>query len=123
MDIVTMVELVNKRCGGAKRRRRRIWTKMRWKHEEEAEEEDITSSSSSFNQTLRSATRSLILTMVVAVVAFQVRKSNLFAKIVLRAGPRLRECCFCRQGQAEVVSNIRNKNSPILGTAFLPSYV
>ena len=89
MDIVTMVELVNKRCGGAKRRRRRIWTKMRWKHEEEAEEEeDITSSSSSFNQTLRSATRSLILTMVVAVVAFQVRKSNIFAKIILRAGPR-----------------------------------
>ena len=77
LDIVTMVELVNKPCGGAKRRRRRIWTKMRWKHEEEAEEEDITSSSSSFNQTLRSATRSLILTMVVAVVAFQVRKSNI----------------------------------------------
>ena len=49
---------------------------MRWKHEEEAEEEDVTSSSSSFNQTLRSATRSLILTMVVAVVAFQVRKRN-----------------------------------------------
>ena len=77
--IVTMADLVNKTCGGARRWRRRIWTKMRWKHEEKEEDEDSSSSSTtasaspSFNQTSKSARRSLILTMVVAVVAFQVR--------------------------------------------------
>ena len=77
LDIVTMVESVNKPCGGAKRRRRRIWTKMRWKCEvEEAEEEYLGATArapSSFNQTSKSATRSLLLIATVAIVASRVR--------------------------------------------------